>query len=209
MRWDVELRSRITESWLGFELELVHVTHWPLGYGVAPQLATFWRGRGSVQIKYRQSFRRSDSHVESEICWATCLERFKIAEASCLGVKTIHCASLMLYLLSLTLCFLLFCRDLKAEGAHFRADWGKAARMSKFDVLYRRILLTKFFTKGWGNPDNLRRYFANWHPTKMQFYSAEQVHLFRFSFSEYLSSERFCLTENCAISWCRMIIRLW
>lgn len=29
--------------------------------------------------------------------------------------------------------------------------------MSHFDVIYRRFLLTKFFTKGWGDPQNLKR----------------------------------------------------
>ncbi|XP_076446925.1 protein ABHD18-like [Babylonia areolata] len=31
--------------------------------------------------------------------------------------------------------------------------------MSRLDQLYRRLLLTKFFTKGWGKPDNLKRIF--------------------------------------------------
>ncbi|XP_013788028.1 protein ABHD18-like [Limulus polyphemus] len=31
--------------------------------------------------------------------------------------------------------------------------------MSKLDVVYRSILLTKFFTKGWGNPEKLKRIF--------------------------------------------------
>lgn len=31
--------------------------------------------------------------------------------------------------------------------------------MSRLDQLYRRLLLTKYFTKGWGNPDNLKRLF--------------------------------------------------
>ncbi|XP_076319533.1 protein ABHD18 [Tachypleus tridentatus] len=31
--------------------------------------------------------------------------------------------------------------------------------MSKLDVVYRSILLTKFFTKGWGNPEKLKRLF--------------------------------------------------
>lgn len=31
--------------------------------------------------------------------------------------------------------------------------------MSRLDQLYRRLLLTKFFTKGWGKPDNLKRLF--------------------------------------------------
>lgn len=30
---------------------------------------------------------------------------------------------------------------------------------SRLDAVYRSILLTKFFTKGWGNPENLRRIF--------------------------------------------------
>ncbi|XP_012061790.1 PREDICTED: uncharacterized protein C4orf29 [Atta cephalotes] len=30
---------------------------------------------------------------------------------------------------------------------------------SRLDAVYRSILLTKFFTKGWGNPQNLRRIF--------------------------------------------------
>ncbi|XP_033217154.1 protein ABHD18 isoform X3 [Belonocnema kinseyi] len=30
---------------------------------------------------------------------------------------------------------------------------------SRLDAIYRSILLTKFFTKGWGNPENLRRIF--------------------------------------------------
>ncbi|XP_076030782.1 protein ABHD18 isoform X2 [Oratosquilla oratoria] len=32
--------------------------------------------------------------------------------------------------------------------------------MSRVDHIYRSILLTKFFTKGWGKPENLRRIFA-------------------------------------------------
>ncbi|XP_025084839.1 LOW QUALITY PROTEIN: protein ABHD18-like [Pomacea canaliculata] len=31
--------------------------------------------------------------------------------------------------------------------------------MSRLDHLYRRLLLTKFFTKGWGKPENLKRLF--------------------------------------------------
>ncbi|XP_049817642.1 protein ABHD18 isoform X2 [Aethina tumida] len=31
--------------------------------------------------------------------------------------------------------------------------------VSRLDVLYRKLLLTKFFTKGWGSPDNLIRLF--------------------------------------------------
>lgn len=31
--------------------------------------------------------------------------------------------------------------------------------MSRLDQLYRSLLLTKFFTKGWGNPENLKRLF--------------------------------------------------
>ncbi|XP_050417667.1 protein ABHD18 isoform X1 [Patella vulgata] len=31
--------------------------------------------------------------------------------------------------------------------------------MSRFDQLYRRLLLSKFFTKGWGKPENLKRIF--------------------------------------------------
>ncbi|XP_018305563.1 protein ABHD18 isoform X2 [Mycetomoellerius zeteki] len=31
--------------------------------------------------------------------------------------------------------------------------------LSRLDAVYRSILLTKFFTKGWGNPQNLRRIF--------------------------------------------------
>ena len=30
--------------------------------------------------------------------------------------------------------------------------------LSKFDSIYRNILLGKFFTKGWGNPQNMKRY---------------------------------------------------
>ncbi|XP_011298842.1 uncharacterized protein C4orf29 homolog [Fopius arisanus] len=30
---------------------------------------------------------------------------------------------------------------------------------SRLDAVYRRLLLTKFFTKGWGNPESLRRIF--------------------------------------------------
>lgn len=29
---------------------------------------------------------------------------------------------------------------------------------SRLDALYRRMLITKFFEKGWGEPDNLKRY---------------------------------------------------
>lgn len=32
--------------------------------------------------------------------------------------------------------------------------------VSRLDVVYRKILLTKFFTKGWGSPKNLQRLFA-------------------------------------------------
>ena len=32
--------------------------------------------------------------------------------------------------------------------------------MSKFDSLYRKFLLTKFFTKGWGKPEHMRRIMA-------------------------------------------------
>lgn len=28
---------------------------------------------------------------------------------------------------------------------------------SRLDAVYRSILLTKFFTKGWGKPENLKR----------------------------------------------------
>ncbi|XP_020280839.1 protein ABHD18 isoform X2 [Pseudomyrmex gracilis] len=31
--------------------------------------------------------------------------------------------------------------------------------LSRLDAVYRSILLTKFFTKGWGNPENLKRIF--------------------------------------------------
>ncbi|KAK0183343.1 hypothetical protein PV327_001394 [Microctonus hyperodae] len=31
---------------------------------------------------------------------------------------------------------------------------------SRLDTVYRRILLTKFFTKGWGNPESLKKIFA-------------------------------------------------
>ncbi|ESN99146.1 hypothetical protein HELRODRAFT_67498 [Helobdella robusta] len=31
--------------------------------------------------------------------------------------------------------------------------------MSRLDQFYRRLLLTKFFVKGWGNPENLKRIF--------------------------------------------------
>ncbi|XP_035220093.1 protein ABHD18-like [Stegodyphus dumicola] len=32
--------------------------------------------------------------------------------------------------------------------------------LSKLDAIYRSIMLAKFFTKGWGKPDNLKRLFA-------------------------------------------------
>ncbi|KAM4709110.1 protein ABHD18 [Discoglossus pictus] len=32
--------------------------------------------------------------------------------------------------------------------------------LSKLDVLYRRLLLTKLFIRGWGNPEHLKRIFA-------------------------------------------------
>ena len=31
--------------------------------------------------------------------------------------------------------------------------------VSQFDSLYRYVALTKFFTRGWGKPDNLKRIF--------------------------------------------------
>lgn len=31
---------------------------------------------------------------------------------------------------------------------------------SRLDAVYRSILITKFFTKGWGKPDNLRRWLT-------------------------------------------------
>lgn len=41
------------------------------------------------------------------------------------------------------------------DGATFRRD----LKMSRLDHLYRSLLLTKFFTKGWGKPENLKRLF--------------------------------------------------
>lgn len=41
-------------------------------------------------------------------------------------------------------------------------SWKTPFNMSRFDQLYRRILITKFFTKGWGKPDNLKRYSSVW-----------------------------------------------
>jgi len=32
--------------------------------------------------------------------------------------------------------------------------------LSRFDFIYRSLLLTKFFTKGWGKPDDLKRIFS-------------------------------------------------
>ncbi|XP_057661892.1 protein ABHD18 isoform X1 [Diorhabda carinulata] len=32
-------------------------------------------------------------------------------------------------------------------------------RVSRLDVLYRKLLLSKFFTKGWGSPENMHRLF--------------------------------------------------
>ena len=32
--------------------------------------------------------------------------------------------------------------------------------MSRFDSVYRKFLLTKFFTKGWGKPEHMRRIMA-------------------------------------------------
>uniref|UniRef100_A0A2L2Y3C7 Protein ABHD18 n=1 Tax=Parasteatoda tepidariorum TaxID=114398 RepID=A0A2L2Y3C7_PARTP len=34
------------------------------------------------------------------------------------------------------------------------------ASLSKLDAIYRTIVLSKFFTKGWGKPENLKRLFA-------------------------------------------------
>uniref|UniRef100_A0A8C0IUW3 Uncharacterized protein n=1 Tax=Chelonoidis abingdonii TaxID=106734 RepID=A0A8C0IUW3_CHEAB len=31
--------------------------------------------------------------------------------------------------------------------------------VSKLDILYRRLLLTKLFIRGWGRPDDLKRIF--------------------------------------------------
>jgi hypothetical protein len=31
--------------------------------------------------------------------------------------------------------------------------------ISKFDAIYRNILLSKFFSKGWGHPENMKKYF--------------------------------------------------
>lgn len=33
-----------------------------------------------------------------------------------------------------------------------------ATSTSRLDRFYRRMLITRFFEKGWGKPDNLRRY---------------------------------------------------
>lgn len=30
--------------------------------------------------------------------------------------------------------------------------------VSRLDTVYRKMLLTKFFTKGWGSPENLMRF---------------------------------------------------
>ena len=32
--------------------------------------------------------------------------------------------------------------------------------VSRLDQIYRSILLSKFFVRGWGKPENLRRLFA-------------------------------------------------
>ena len=34
-----------------------------------------------------------------------------------------------------------------------------ASNASKFDSIYRSLLLTRFFTKGWGKPEHLKRLF--------------------------------------------------
>ena len=34
-----------------------------------------------------------------------------------------------------------------------------ASRISRFDEIYRTLLLSKFFTKGWGKPDDLKSIF--------------------------------------------------
>ena len=38
------------------------------------------------------------------------------------------------------------------------AAFGWNLNMSRLDHLYRSLLLTKFFTKGWGKPENLKRF---------------------------------------------------
>lgn len=38
------------------------------------------------------------------------------------------------------------------------AEFGWDLKMSRLDHLYRSLLLTKFFTKGWGKPENLKRF---------------------------------------------------
>lgn len=33
-----------------------------------------------------------------------------------------------------------------------------AQTISRLDTIYRSILLSKFFVKGWGNPQNMKRF---------------------------------------------------
>ena len=34
-------------------------------------------------------------------------------------------------------------------------------RMSKFDLYYRKLILSQFFTKGWGDFETLNKYYLN------------------------------------------------
>ncbi|KAF4092508.1 hypothetical protein AMELA_G00021770 [Ameiurus melas] len=50
--------------------------------------------------------------------------------------------------------------DVTSKFSTFVRDaWSLLMGMSRLDVLYRRLLLTKLFIRGWGKPEDLKRIF--------------------------------------------------
>ena len=41
--------------------------------------------------------------------------------------------------------------------------------ISRLDVLYRRLLLTKLFIQGWGKPDDFKRYITEEERKNLEF----------------------------------------
>jgi len=63
--------------------------------------------------------------------------------------------------------------------------------MSRLDHLYRSLLLTKFFTKGWGKPENLKRF--DYLFQYLKFFS------FILQFRQVVCILQLVLLDNCAV----------
>ncbi len=50
--------------------------------------------------------------------------------------------------------------SLKSGVVNIACEMSGASLVSRLDNLYRRLLLTGFFTKGWGDPEHMRQIFA-------------------------------------------------